>query len=33
MSSRSIGVMKVVFSFLMISCVIWSPWCSTSLIA
>src|SRR5205809_2121318 len=32
MSSRSIGVMKVVFSFLTISWVTWSPACSTSLI-
>ena len=33
MSSRSIGVMKVVFRCLNISWVIWSPACSTSLIA
>src|SRR5205807_2307972 len=33
MSSRSIGVMKVVFSRRTISWVIWSPACSTSLIA
>ena len=33
MSSRSMGVMKVVFSRLTISWVTWSAWCSTSLIA
>jgi len=33
MSSRSIGVMKVVLSFFTMSWVTWSPWCSTSLIA
>src|SRR5437763_7616528 len=31
MSSRSIGVMNVVFSRFTISCVTWSPACSTSL--